>query len=111
MCKCRPPNNRDPLLDEIEQCRPFLDAQIDIIKPKIIITLGRIAIIHLLKDDSFKITKDHGKWKKYNNIDVLPLYHPSFLLRQMSPSNKNAVKKDLAKISEYLKNDGKVKNP
>lgn len=101
--KCRPPGNRDPYPEEAEACRPFLDKQIEIIQPKIIITLGRIAAIRLLNDTEFKITKHHGIWRKYNEIDLMPIYHPAFLLRQMSDANKQAVKSDLAKVIEKLK--------
>lgn len=105
ICKCRPPNNRDPKSEESDVCRPFLERQIEIIKPKIIITLGRLAAIHLLNDDWFKITKHHGRWRKYKEIPVMPIYHPSYLLRQMSQKNKEAVKNDFKLVINKLKSE------
>ena len=103
--KCRPPNNRDPKSEEAECCRSFLDRQIEIIQPKIIITLGRIAAINLLNDSWFKITKHHGRWRKYKDIPVMPIYHPSYLLRQMSAKNKEAVKNDFKLVINKLKSE------
>ena len=100
--KCRPPNNRDPLDDEIRECFPYLNKQIEIIKPKIIITLGRIALQSLFDDKSLRITRERGSWREYKNIPVMPTYHPSYLLRQMSEKNKNAVKYDLKLVVEKL---------
>ena len=107
--KCRPPNNRDPKPEEIRACRSFLDKQIKIVQPKVIITLGRIATICLLFNPDFKITKEHGVWGKYNGIDVMPIYHPSFLLRGMSEKKKKEVKGDFKKVLDFLNGDRKVK--
>lgn len=101
--KCRPPGNRDPQPDELVACRPFLDRQIEIIQPKVIVTLGRVSATALLNDPSFRITKHHGIWRDYNGIDLMPVYHPAYLLRQMSEENKTAVKEDLAKVLSKLK--------
>jgi DNA polymerase len=78
--KCRPPNNRDPNTKEQEACFDWLNRQISLIDPKIIVCLGRIAAMKLIRED-FKITREHGKWFKYGNIDILAIYHPSALLR------------------------------
>lgn len=102
--KCRPPNNRAPSPEEIECCLPFLKRQLEIIRPKIIVTLGRIAIQSLLGDNSIKITQERGMWKVFDGIPVMPTYHPAFLLRQMSDVNKNAVKSDLLKVKTRLEN-------
>ena len=63
ICKCRPPNNRDPRPVEIEACIPYLHRQIEIVNPKVIVTLGRIAARALLDDTWFKITQQRGKWR------------------------------------------------
>lgn len=100
--KCRPPGNRDPLPEEISLCLPFLEKQIIIIQPKVIITLGRISAQTLLNDIGLKITQQHGKWGRYKDIDVMPVYHPSFLLRGMTSEKKAAVKSDFKKVAEKL---------
>ncbi|MCR4940038.1 MAG: uracil-DNA glycosylase [Treponemataceae bacterium] len=78
--KCRPPNNRDPMADEADACRSFLDAQISVLKPKLILTLGRIAVQNLLNTTT-GINKLRGQFFEYKGIPLLPTYHPSALLR------------------------------
>ena len=97
--KCRPPRNRDPEADEIKACFPFLEAQLRIISPKVICTLGRIAAQTLLGKD-FKITKQRGNWYSYKDIPVMPTFHPAYLLR--NPSEKRLVWEDMKKIMEKL---------
>ncbi len=97
--KCRPPRNRDPEPDEIEACLPFLKAQIRIIQPKVICTLGRIAAQSLLGKD-FKITRQRGDWHSYMGIPLMPTFHPAYLLR--NPSQKRVVWEDIKKIMERL---------
>ena len=80
--KCRPPNNRDPLNLEQAACRSWLDNQIALIKPKVIVTLGRIAGEALLnRNERMKITAEHGNWFELGDAKVMVLYHPSYLLR------------------------------
>lgn len=82
--KCRPPNNRNPLPNEIKLCTErFLDKQIKIIRPKIIVTLGSIALKAILNDD-LKITKVRGKFFHKDNVTILPIYHPAYVLRNQS---------------------------
>ena len=78
--KCRPPNNRDPLNGEREACLPWLRFQYSLIKPKIVVCLGRIAAAELIGKD-FKITRDHGKWYDKDGVKFMAIYHPSALLR------------------------------
>lgn len=78
--KCRPPQNRDPLGTEQDACTYWLEEQIKLIDPKIIICLGRIAAMRLIKPD-FKITKEHGQWFDINGVKYMALYHPAALLR------------------------------
>jgi DNA polymerase len=78
--KCRPPNNRDPEISEIASCKNYLFSQIELIKPKIICTLGRHAYNTLMSVDE-RITKVRGIVKTFRSMTLLPTYHPSFLLR------------------------------
>lgn len=97
--KCRPPNNRDPELDEVETCRSFLEQQLKIIKPKVICTLGRIAAQTLIHRD-FKITRERGTWHTHAGIQLMPTYHPAYLLR--NPSAKRQVWEDIQQIMKHL---------
>lgn len=82
--KCRPPENRDPLPEEKEACKEFLDAQIDILKPRIILLCGRVAVQSILNTNQ-GITKVRGKWFEGPNMSkVMPIFHPSYLLRNDS---------------------------
>lgn len=90
--KCRPPGNRNPEPEEVAACMPYLEEQIRHLSPKVIITLGAVASKAVLKTET-GITALRGKWQKYGEIDLLPTYHPSYLLRQ--PSAKAVVWEDL----------------
>ena len=81
--KCRPPKNRDPLETEQEACIGYLRNQVALIRPKIIVCLGRIAAKKLI-DDSFRITRQHGQWFKRGDFWMMATYHPSALLRDVS---------------------------
>ena len=78
--KCRPPGNRDPMNTEREACSQWLQAQIALIRPKILVCLGRIAAMELIRPD-FRITREHGQWTEKNGIRHMAIYHPSALLR------------------------------
>lgn len=84
--KCRPPQNRDPLPDEAEACLPYLRAQIALVRPKIIVCLGRIAAGYVYSKD-IHITRDRGKLKKVGAFYILPTYHPAALLRRQELTN------------------------
>ena len=92
--KCRPPGNREPLANEIAACRPFLDAQIDAVAPKVIVTLGRPATSVLLGRD-VSITRLRGVWQDYRGTPVMPTFHPAFILRQYTEENRRLVWQDL----------------
>lgn len=82
--KCRPPENRDPLPEEKEACKEYLDAQLDILRPKIILICGRVAMNSLLGDVG-GITKVRGKWfDGPYGAKMMPIFHPSYLLRNAS---------------------------
>ena len=78
--KCRPPHNRDPLNAEQEACIRYLRNQVALIRPKIIVCLGRIAAVRLMRSD-FKITREHGQWMDKGTCRMMAIYHPSALLR------------------------------
>lgn len=95
--KCRPPRNRDPEPAEEEACLPWLRRQTALIKPKIIVCLGRIAAKRIINPD-FKITKEHGVWYEKGAYRLLATYHPSALLRD--PSKRADAYRDFIKIAE-----------
>ena len=78
--KCRPPRNRDPEPVEVEECRPFLDRQVDAIRPKVICVLGRVAAQNLLKTEE-GITRIRGRIFSYRGAKLVPTFHPAYLLR------------------------------
>ena len=81
--KCRPPRNRDPLGEEQNACRHWLRSQMELIRPRIILCLGRIAATALITED-FRITRDHGQWYDMDGCRMTAIYHPSALLRDVS---------------------------
>lgn len=99
MVKCRPPKNRDPLNVEQEACLPHLRAQVTLLRPKIIVCLGRIAAQRLIGGD-FKITRDHGQWYERGGIQMMALYHPAALLRD--PRRRPETFLDLKALQEKI---------
>ncbi len=97
--KHRPPGNRDPLPDELGACTSWLDAQLDIIKPKLIVTLGRHSMAYFL-GDSLSISKIHGQPKRRGGKVVMPMYHPAAALYR--GDLRPVLKADFAKISKVL---------
>ncbi len=92
--KCRPPRNRTPLPDEVAACRPFLEGQIDAVRPKVIVALGKPAT-SLLLGRNVAITRVRGQWHEYRGIPLMPTFHPAFILRQYTPENRRLVWEDL----------------
>jgi DNA polymerase len=92
--KCRPPQNRTPRTDEVATCKPFLDGQIDAVKPRTIVALGRPAASLLLGRD-VPISRVRGTWHEYRGIPLMPTFHPAYLLRQYTTENRRAVWEDL----------------
>ena len=97
--KCRPPQNRNPLPDEIAECRPFLNAQLNILRPKVICALGSFAAQTLLRTQD-KISRLRGRFHDCDGIPVMPTYHPAYLLR--NPQDKQLVWKDMQMIMDEL---------
>ena len=98
--KCRPPQNRNPLPEEISMCIDYLYTQIDMIKPKIMCGLGKFASQTLLGTD-IPISKLRGSWRECRGIKFMPTYHPAYLLR--NPQDKKLVWEDMKKIMEEIK--------
>ncbi|MBU2591403.1 MAG: uracil-DNA glycosylase [Nitrospinota bacterium] len=101
LVKCRPPENRNPEKDEIAACRPFLDKQIKSVSPKVIIALGKLAS-STLAGREVKITQERGEWFDYEGIKVMPTYHPSYLLRNYTPTARKDVFEDVKKVLAYI---------
>ena len=97
--KCRPPNNETPTPTQAHTCQPYLMKQIELIKPKLIVTLGATAYHYLTGDDT-EISKVRGTIHTQNDYTVIPTYHPSYLLR--NPSAKKEVFNDLLKVKELM---------
>jgi len=98
--KCRPPMNRDPEKDEIESCRMFVERQIEIINPEVIISLGRISAQTLIGNLALKITAIRGNFFDYKGIPLMPTFHPAYLLR--NPKDKWLTWSDVQKVLEKL---------
>lgn len=96
--KCRPPENRNPADEEAETCIPILKRQIELINPKVIVLLGAVPLKYLTGKTG--ITRQRGNWMEYNGIQIMPTYHPAYLLR--NPAAKADVWKDLQKVMAYL---------
>jgi len=99
VAKCRPPNNRTPSDDEMQDCLPHLRRQIEIIDPKVIVCLGSVAARGLLQTEQ-KISQIRGQWQTWDGIKVMPTYHPAFLLR--NPDMKKFVWEDMKKVMTLL---------
>ncbi len=98
--KCRPPNNRDPLNTEQDACIDYLRMQFQLIKPKLVVCLGRIAAMRLI-GENFKITRDHGKWFYKEGVRFMALYHPAALLRD--PGKRPETFVDLKELERAIK--------
>ncbi len=99
--KCRPPNNRDPLPEEIAQCTPFLEEQIALVKPKVLLAVGKVAAHHLLKQTT-SMAALRNQVHQYQDIPLVVTYHPAYLLR--SPKEKRKAFEDLQRMCTLLQN-------
>ena len=101
--KCRPPHNRDPLETEQDACIGYLRNQVALLRPKVIVCLGRIAAKRLIRED-YRITREHGQWVERSGIWMTAIYHPSALLRDVSKRPETF--EDLLSIREKLRELG-----
>lgn len=95
--KCRPPGNRLPKPDEVRACLPWLERQIDLICPRLLVCLGALAARTLI-DPNMRITRERGQWRKYGDIDIIATFHPAALLRD--PAKKRPVWEDFKAIRD-----------
>lgn len=100
--KSRPPGNRVPTPEEAEQCMPWLERQMKIIQPKVIVTLGGSAAKYLLEQPNLAITKVRGQWQQWHGFDLMPTFHPAYLLRQYTTDNRRKVWSDLQAAMKKL---------
>ncbi|HEV8605343.1 MAG TPA: uracil-DNA glycosylase [Tepidisphaeraceae bacterium] len=111
--KCRPPANRTPAPDEVETCSPYLVRQLEIIRPRTIVTLGLPASKYMLSSNS-TMGRLRGQWHQWRGIQLMPTFHPAFLLRSYTVENRQAVWSDLQKVMEAVgldKKGRKVEEP
>ena len=99
--KCRPPDNRNPEPDEVQTCEPYLFAQIDCIRPRVVVALGSFAARTLLRDDRASITRVRGRVFGFRGARLVPTFHPAFLLR--SPDRKREVWEDMKLVRSLLR--------
>ena len=100
--KCRPPENRNPEPDEVAACEPFLKKQIDIVRPDIIVGLGKFAVQTLL-NSKVPIGKLRGTWASYHGIKLMPTFHPAYLLR--NPADKKLVWEDIKLVIKEMRGE------
>ncbi len=104
--KCRPPGNRDPQPEEVEACKAYLDQQIEIIRPRVIVTLGRHSMARAFPNE--KISLVHGKARKLGEQVYFPMYHPAAALHQ--PSLRPTVEEDFARLRELLEDQSQAED-
>ena len=98
--KCRPPRNRDPLQEEQEACYPWLKQQIAVVKPRLLVCLGRIAAMRFI-DPQYRISRQHGQWIERDGMEITAVYHPAALLRD--PRKRPEAFDDMKDIARKLK--------
>jgi uracil-DNA glycosylase family 4 len=102
--KCRPPGNRDPLPEEIEACKPYLDRQIELIQPKLVVTLGRFSMARAFP--KARISRINGQPRKIGGVIYYPMYHPAAALHQ--PSLRPTVEEDMRRIPELIEQAAQI---
>ena len=96
--KCRPPQNRTPAPDEVATCTPYLERQLNIVRPRVIVTLGRPATAYMLNDPKLTMGRARGHWHQWRGIKLMPTFHPSYVLRSYTPETRRAVWSDLQQV-------------
>jgi uracil-DNA glycosylase family 4 len=99
--KCRPPDNRVPAPDEVATCTPYLVRQLEIVRPKVIITVGLPSAKYMLRSN-LSMGKLRGNWYNWRGIKLMPTYHPAYVLRQYTVETRSAVWNDLKKVMAEL---------
>ena len=101
--KCRPPNNRVPMPDEVATCTPYLERQLEIIRPKVIVTLGLPSLKYMMNDPKLTMGRSRGHWREWRGIKLMPTFHPAYVLRQYTDETRAAVWSDLKQVLAELK--------
>lgn len=100
--KCRPPNNREPIPDEVNICTPYLTRQLEIVRPTVIITLGKPSAQHMLATKN-SMGSLRGQWQSWRGIKLMPTYHPAYVLRNYTVDTRGKVWSDLQMVMAELK--------
>jgi DNA polymerase len=101
--KCRPPNNRVPMPDEVATCTPYLERQLEIVRPKVIVTLGLPSLKYMMNDSKLTMGRSRGQWREWRGIKLMPTFHPAYVLRQYTDETRAAVWSDLKQVLTELK--------
>ena len=104
MVKCRPPNNRDPLPGETQACKPYLDKQLELIAPKVVVTLGRHSFSKFFPGEP--ISRARGKPRRWNNLNVYPMFHPAAALH--NPRLRPVIESDFSRLPALIEKVGQV---
>lgn len=101
--KCRPPGNRVPMPDEVATCTPYLERQIEIVRPRVIVTLGLPSLKYMTGDAKLSMGKSRGQWRQWRGgIKLMPTFHPAYVLRQYTEETRAAVWSDLQQVMAEL---------
>src|SRR2546430_1664813 len=100
--KCRPPGNRVPMPDEVATCTPYLERQLEIIRPRVIVTLGLPALKYMMNDPKLTMGRSRGNWREWRGIKLMPTFHPAYVLRTYTDETRAAVWSDLKSVMAEL---------
>jgi uracil-DNA glycosylase family 4 len=100
--KCRPPSNRVPMPDEVATCTPYLERQLEIIRPRVIVTLGLPALKYMMNDAKLAMGRSRGQWKQWRGIKLMPTFHPAYVLRVYTDETRAAVWSDLKMVMSEI---------
>jgi len=100
--KCRPPGNRVPMPDEVATCTPYLERQLEIIRPRVIVTLGLPSLKYMMNDPKLTMGRSRGQWRDWRGIKLMPTFHPAYVLRSPTPEVRGAVWSDLKLVMADL---------
>jgi uracil-DNA glycosylase family 4 len=100
--KCRPPNNRVPMPDEVATCTPYLERQLEIIRPRVIVTLGLPSLKYMTGDPKLTMGRSRGHWRDWRGIKLMPTFHPAYVLRQYTDETRAAVWSDLQTVMKEI---------
>jgi len=100
--KCRPPGNRVPMPDEVATCTPYLERQLEIVRPRVIVTLGLPSLKYMTNDNKLTMGRSRGNWREWRGIKLMPTFHPAYVLRQYTDETRAAVWSDLKLVMGEL---------